>query len=87
MKNRAICGGRSRWKSGGRNLRGKSWSFYRRVAILSAVGIAGVTAVVAGVRFVLYAPQFALLKPDQIELTRKQNCVARCGAEAVFTGP
>jgi cell division protein FtsQ len=48
---------------------GRSWSFYRRVAILSVAGIAGVSAVVAGVRFVLYAPQFALLKPDQIELS------------------
>jgi cell division protein FtsQ len=48
---------------------GKSWSFYRRVAILSVAGIAGTSAVVAGVRFLLYAPQFALTKPDQIDLT------------------
>ena len=48
---------------------GKSWSFYKRVAVLSVAGVAGVSAVVAGVRFVLYSPKFALLKPDQIELS------------------
>jgi len=48
---------------------GRSWSFYRRVAILSVAGIAGVSVVVAGVRFLLYSPQLALAKPDQIDLT------------------
>ncbi|HEY2351746.1 MAG TPA: FtsQ-type POTRA domain-containing protein [Candidatus Acidoferrum sp.] len=47
---------------------GRGWSFYRRAAIFGFVGIAGVSAVVAGVRFVLYSPQFALIKPDQIDL-------------------
>lgn len=48
---------------------GRSWSFYRRVAILSVAGIAGVSVVVAGVRFLLYSPQLALAKPDQIDLS------------------
>jgi cell division protein FtsQ len=39
------------------------------VAILSVAGIAGVSVVVAGVRFLLYSPQLALAKPDQIDLT------------------
>ena len=47
---------------------GRGWSFYRRVAILSVAGIAGVAVVVAGVRFLLYSPQFALAKPEQIDL-------------------
>jgi cell division protein FtsQ len=52
-----------------RKFAGRSWSFYRRVAILSVAGIAGVSAVVAGVRFLLYSPQLALATPDQIDLT------------------
>ena len=48
---------------------GKSWPFYRRVIVLSVIGIAGVTAAVAATRFLLYAPQMLLLKPDQVELT------------------
>jgi cell division protein FtsQ len=48
---------------------GRSWSFYRRVAMWSVAGIAGVSVVVAGVRFILYAPQFALVKPEQIEVS------------------
>ena len=48
---------------------GKSWPFYRRVIVLSVIGIAGVTATVAATRFLLYAPQMLLLKPDQVELT------------------
>ncbi len=48
---------------------GRGWSFYRRVAILSVAGIASVSVVVGGVRFLLFSPQFALAKPDQIDLT------------------
>jgi cell division protein FtsQ len=48
---------------------GRGWSFYRRVAILGVAGITGVSVVVVGVRFLLYSPQFALAKPDQIDLT------------------
>ena len=48
---------------------GRGWSFYRRVAVLGVAGVAGLTVVVAGVRFLLYAPQFALAKSDQIDLT------------------
>ena len=48
---------------------GKSWPFYRRVLVLSVVGITGVATAVAASRFLLYSPQMLLLKPDQIELT------------------
>jgi cell division protein FtsQ len=48
---------------------GRGWSFYRKVAILGVAGIASVTVVIGGVRFLLYSPQFALTKPDQIDLT------------------
>jgi cell division protein FtsQ len=48
---------------------GRSWSFYRRVLVMSVVGAAGVTAAVFVGRFFLYSPQVLLLKTDQIELT------------------
>jgi cell division protein FtsQ len=48
---------------------GRGWSFYRRVAVLGAAGIAGAAVIVVGVRFLLYSPQFALIKPDQIDVT------------------
>jgi cell division protein FtsQ len=48
---------------------GRGWSFYRRAAIWGAVGIAAVCVMVGGVRFLLYSPQFALIKPDQIDLS------------------
>jgi cell division protein FtsQ len=48
---------------------GRSWSFYRKVAILSVAGLASATVIIEGVRFLLYSPQFALAKPDQIDLT------------------
>jgi cell division protein FtsQ len=47
---------------------GRGWPFYRRVMVLSVVGIAGVTAAIYGTRFLLYSPTMLLLKPDQIEL-------------------
>jgi cell division protein FtsQ len=47
---------------------GRGWPFYRRVLVLSVVGITGVTAAVYGTRFLLYSPTMLLLKPDQIEL-------------------
>jgi cell division protein FtsQ len=48
---------------------GRGWSFYRRVAVLGVAGIASISVVVAGVRFFLYAPQFALAKSDQIDIS------------------
>jgi cell division protein FtsQ len=48
---------------------GRGWSFYRKVAILSVAGIASVTVIIEGMRFLLYSPQFALTRPDQIDLT------------------
>jgi cell division protein FtsQ len=51
-----------------KNFTGRGWPFYRRVLVLSVVGITGVTAAVYGTRFLLYSPTMLLLKPDQIEL-------------------
>ncbi len=48
---------------------GRSWSFYRRMLVLGIVGIAGITAATVAGQFLLYSPQVALLKPDQVELT------------------
>ncbi len=48
---------------------GRGWPFYRRLLVLSFVGVAGVTAASYGMRFLLYSPTMLLLKPDQIELT------------------
>jgi len=47
---------------------GRGWPFYRRVLVLSLAGIAGVTAILYAMRFLLYSPTMLLLKPDQIEL-------------------
>jgi cell division protein FtsQ len=47
----------------------RGWTFYRRVLVWSVIGAAGVSAAVATGRFLLYAPQMLLLKPEQIELT------------------
>ena len=48
---------------------GKSWSFYRRMLVFGAVTVAFFTAAGVAGEFLLYSPQVALLKPDQIELT------------------
>jgi cell division protein FtsQ len=48
---------------------GKSWSFYRRVLLFGGVALAGAAVAAVAGRFLLYSPQVALLKPDQIELT------------------
>jgi len=47
---------------------GRGWPFYRRLLVLSLAGIAGVTATLYAMRFLLYSPTMLLLKPDQIEL-------------------
>jgi cell division protein FtsQ len=54
---------------------GRGWPFYRRVLVLSFAGVAGVTAAVYGIQFLLYSPAM-LLKPDQIEL-RGNRIVSR----------
>jgi cell division protein FtsQ len=59
---------------------GRGWPFYRRLLILSFVGIASLTATVYGTRFLLYSPSMLLLKPDQIEV--KGNRIV--GREAVL---
>jgi cell division protein FtsQ len=46
----------------------RGWSFYRRLLIFSAVGIAGTAIAIYGARFLLYSPSMLLLKSDQIEL-------------------
>jgi len=48
---------------------GRGWPFYRRLLVLTFVGVAGVTAAIYATRFLLYSPAMLLLKPDQIELT------------------
>ena len=48
---------------------GRSWPFYRRVLFVGVVGIAGLSAAVVAGRFLLYAPQMLLVKPEQIEVT------------------
>ncbi len=48
---------------------GRGWPFYRRVLVLSVAGIAGLTGLVYGTRFLLYSPTMLLLKPDQIDVT------------------
>jgi cell division protein FtsQ len=48
---------------------GKSWSFYRRLLVFGAAAVCFFTAAGVAGEFLLYSPQVALLKPDQIELT------------------
>jgi len=48
---------------------GRGWPFYRRVLVLSFVGVAGMAGASYGMRFLLYSPTMLLLKPDQIELS------------------
>jgi len=48
---------------------GRGWPFYRRVLVLTFVGVAGLAAASYGTRFLLYSPTMLLLKPDQIELS------------------
>jgi cell division protein FtsQ len=47
---------------------GRGWPFYRRILVLSFTAVAGVTAAVYGIQFLLYSPSMLLLKPEQIEL-------------------
>jgi cell division protein FtsQ len=47
---------------------GRTWTFYRRVFLISFVSAMSVAAAVVAGRFLLYSPQVLLLKPDQIEL-------------------
>ena len=48
---------------------GKSWTFYRRALVWGTISVAGLTATGIAGEFLLYSPQVALLKPDQVELT------------------
>ncbi len=48
---------------------GRGWPFYRRVLVVGAVGVAGVTVAFYGTQFLLYSPSMLLLKPDQIEVS------------------
>jgi cell division protein FtsQ len=47
----------------------RGWPFYRRLLAWTVIGAAGVSAVVVTSRFLLYAPQVLLLRPEQIEIT------------------
>jgi len=64
---------------------GKTWPFYRRLLVVSAVSICGAAAAVIAGRFLLYSPQMLLLKPDQIELTGNR-IVAREAIIQQFAG-
>jgi cell division protein FtsQ len=48
---------------------GRGWPFYRRMLVLTFVGVAGLAAASYGTRFLLYSPTMLLLTPDQIELS------------------
>src|SRR5260370_3063190 len=48
---------------------GRGWPFYRRVLVLSVVGVAGITVAFYGMQFLLYSPSMLLLRPDQIEVS------------------
>ncbi len=48
---------------------GRGWPFYRRVLVVGAVGVAGVTVAFYGMQFLLYSPSMLLLRPDQIEVS------------------
>ena len=48
---------------------GRGWPFYRRLLVVSAVGVVGLTAAFYGSQFLLYSPSMLLLKPDQIEVS------------------
>ena len=48
---------------------GKSWTFYRRALVWGTISVAGLIATGIAGEFLLYSPQVALLKPDQVELT------------------
>jgi cell division protein FtsQ len=47
----------------------RGWAFYRRLLMYAVIAIAGVSAAVQIGRFLLYAPQMLLLKPEQILVT------------------
>jgi cell division protein FtsQ len=46
----------------------RGWPFYRRVLVYAVIVVAAATAIVQAGRFLLYAPQMLLLKPEQIEV-------------------
>src|SRR6202790_2610966 len=48
---------------------GRGCALYRKVASIGVAGIASVTVVIEGVRFLFYSPQSALTKPDHTDLT------------------
>src|SRR5260370_34342396 len=52
-----------------KKFRGRGWPFYRRVLVLSVVGVAGMTVAFYGTQFLLYSPTMLLLRPDQIEVS------------------
>ena len=50
----------------------RGWTFYRRVLIFGAVGIAGVSAAAVAARFLLYSPRVLLVRPEQVEIIGNQ---------------
>lgn len=63
-----------------KKLGARGWTFYRRMLIFGAVGIAGVSAAAIAGRFLLYSPRVLLVKPEQIEVVGNQIV----GREAVL---
>lgn len=64
---------------------GRSWPFYRRVLLFSAVGIAGASAGIVAGRFLLYSPRMLLLKPDQVDVAGNR-VVSREAVLQAFSG-
>ena len=50
----------------------RGWTFYRRLLLFGAVGVAGVSVAAVAGRFLLYSPRVLLVKPEQIEIVGNQ---------------
>jgi cell division protein FtsQ len=48
---------------------GKTWSFYRRLIVVSGIAVVVIISLMVAGRFLWYSPQMLLVKPDQIDLT------------------
>jgi cell division protein FtsQ len=51
-----------------RKFSGKTGTYYRRVFLWTAVGVAAVGVAALSARYLLFSPQMLLIKPDQIEV-------------------
>jgi len=62
---------------------GKTWPFYRKVFVWTITGAAVAAVGAYSMRYLLYAPQMLLLKPDQIEVSGN-HIVAREDVQKLF---